>query len=133
MAKASKPAAAVKNQTAQAKITWPEMEYKLPSPSAHLISKSAQNNVFGSLIEGATNNAMALFLFECAFPEKTYKSCLLRDVLVMAVQELNQTAIAKRIQHPSQKECRTPLQDYMHILLAVNMPWLLISCLLYST
>ncbi|KAL0059744.1 hypothetical protein AAF712_013504 [Marasmius tenuissimus] len=96
------------------KVTWPEeTEYVLAEGGKRAISKSAQDEVFNALIEKSATNAIALFLWECAFPEKIQQARLLLDALVMAAQELKQPAISKRLQDQSQKKYRKPLMEYV--------------------
>ncbi|KAK1218960.1 hypothetical protein PQX77_018327 [Marasmius sp. AFHP31] len=94
--------------------TWPsDTDYVPPGSGNRLISKSAQVEPFTSILEKGTSNAIALFLFDCAYPTKPMQAKLLLDALVMAATEMNAPVIVKRLQHPNQKKYRKCLAEYI--------------------
>ncbi|KAL0057954.1 hypothetical protein AAF712_015394 [Marasmius tenuissimus] len=96
------------------KNMWPpETEYVPPASGARLISKSTQSEPFASIIEKGACNAIALFLFDCAYPTKVQQAKLLLDALVMASQEIKEETIATRLRHPTQKKYRRRLAEYI--------------------
>ncbi|THU87905.1 hypothetical protein K435DRAFT_325007 [Dendrothele bispora CBS 962.96] len=96
------------------KPEWSEVtEYVPPAPGARVISKSAQPEVFKSLLEKATVLAIGLFFFDTAYPDSKKKNEMLTDALTMAATEIDQKDIAARLAHPTEQKYRKGLHDYV--------------------
>ncbi|THU93082.1 hypothetical protein K435DRAFT_861848 [Dendrothele bispora CBS 962.96] len=101
-------------QVQNCKIQWPDItEYTPLAPGARLLSKSKQPQHFQALLEKATVNAIALFLFDTAYPDPKKKTDMLTEALVMAAQDLKQQDILKRLQESAEYKYRKYLQDYI--------------------
>ncbi|KAL0058102.1 hypothetical protein AAF712_015236 [Marasmius tenuissimus] len=107
--------AARKSKKMTKQIPWaPETEYIHPDTYKHVILKSAQNEMFSTLLEKASIKGIALFLWECAFPEKGLQQArLLLDAMVMAAEDLGKPEISARLQHQFQKKYQKGLADYV--------------------
>ncbi|KAF5346249.1 hypothetical protein D9758_014406 [Tetrapyrgos nigripes] len=95
-------------------VVWPEItEYTPLAAGARLLSKGKQPPHFKALLEKASVNAVALFLFDTAYPDPKKKVQMLTDALTMASSDLQQTDIHKRLLHPAEEKYKKPLEDYI--------------------